>query len=120
MGAPNNAVAPELGDRALVAVDGVHHPAQAALHQVVHLLLVQSLGDRGKPYGVGEQGGHGAPFPFQGGAVAEDLLGQVARRVGAGVGYCRWLRGFDKTMAAFATEPLAWLVASAAGSTGQR
>jgi hypothetical protein len=58
------------------------------------LFLIQALGDGSKARGVREKDGYRAAFAFQGSAVAEDLLSQVARRIGKGVSRRGWPRGF--------------------------
>ena len=93
---------------ALVVVDGVEHAGQAALHEGVHLLLADDLGDRSRSHRVGEQDGDRAALPFDGGPRREDLLGQVRRRIRAGVRGRRRRDRLLKPLPARRTEARRW------------
>jgi hypothetical protein len=54
---------------------------EAAINNLVHLFWIQLLGQGREASHIGEQDGNLATLPFQGTARAQDLLGQVWRRV---------------------------------------
>jgi hypothetical protein len=87
----HDAIAQELGDRALVAMHCIHHSRKAALHERIHLLLIQSLRDGREAHRVREQNGDGATLALERGTVAQDFLGQVRR------GVCARIRDLVRT-----------------------
>ena len=77
-------VAHDLVDRALVAVDGVHHPLEDGVEQLARFLGVAVGQELHGALEVGEQDGDLLPLALEGGLGGEDLLGEVLRRVGLG------------------------------------
>src|SRR5439155_757497 len=100
---------------AFVTVDSVHHPVQAALHERIDVFGIGALRKRRKAHGVREQYGNRAPFPFELGALAQDLLSQVLGRVRERVrgGRCRLHR--RQPLSAASAERTVCAVASLAG-----
>ena len=80
----HDAVAEELVDRALVAVDLVQHQLEGPGHEAVDVLGVEPLGERGEPRDVGEEDRDLLALALQGAPRGEDLLGQVLGRVRLG------------------------------------
>ncbi len=74
-------VAHDLVDRALVAVDGLHHPLEDGVEEFAGLLRI-AVGE--KLHGalnVGEEDGDLFPLAFECGARGQDAIGQVPGRV---------------------------------------
>jgi hypothetical protein len=82
----HDAVARELVDRALEAVDALAEDREEAVHDPPPLLRVAALGELHRAHHVGEQHRHLLALPFQGAAAGTDLLGEVLRGAGARVG----------------------------------
>ena len=62
----HDAVAEELVDRALVAVDLVQHQLEGPVHESVDVLGVEPLGERREPRDVDEEDRDLLALPFQG------------------------------------------------------
>jgi len=77
----HHAVAEELVDRSLVAVDGLENDLEGAVHDRVDFFGIQALGHRREAGDVGEEHRHLLALAFDGAARAEDLVGEVLRRV---------------------------------------
>src|SRR5439155_7062923 len=109
------AVPCEARNSAFVTVDSVHHPVQAALHERIDVFGIGALRKRRKAHGVREQYCNRAPFPFELGALAQDLLSQVLGRVRERVrgGRCRLHR--RQPLSAASAERTVCAVASLAG-----
>ena len=75
-------VASELGDGALVAVNGLHHPRHRALHHRVDLLRVHALAVRRRPDRVREQHRHHPTLALDRPALLQDPPRQVSGGVG--------------------------------------
>ena len=82
----HDAVAGELVDRALEAVDAGAENREEAVHDPPPLLRVALLGELHRAHHVGEQHRHLLALALEGGAAGTDLLGEVLRGVGARVG----------------------------------
>ena len=78
----HDAVAGVLVDRALVAVHAVGEDGEEAVHDAMPFLRVEPLGELHRALHVGEQHRHLLALAGEGVARAEDLLGEMARRVG--------------------------------------
>ena len=76
----HQAVAHPPADRALVAVDGVHHPLHGAVEQALGLLVVAPLDQRRRADHVGEQDGDLLALALEHLAVGRRPLGTVTRR----------------------------------------
>ena len=63
----------ELVDGPLVAVDLIHQYPEAPVHDLVHFLRVQLLGEGGVAGHIGEEHRHQLALPFQGTAGVQDL-----------------------------------------------
>ncbi len=91
----HDAVAGELVDRALEAVDALAEDREEALHDLAPLLGVAALGEVHRAHHVGEQHRHVLALPFQHAAGADlpgELLGDVGVERGdrgPGAGRCR-------------------------------
>src|SRR3989454_5115895 len=85
----HNPITHHLVDRALVAVDRLHHEFEHRVQDLARLLGVP-VGEQlhGALY-VGEEHGDLLALAFQGGPGGEDFLGQVLRGVGLGRGEAR-------------------------------
>jgi hypothetical protein len=55
-------IAQKLSDGTIVAMDGVHHPGETALHQGVDLFFTQALGNGSKSGSIGEEHRDGPAF----------------------------------------------------------
>ncbi len=77
----HEAVAEELVDRALVAVDLAHRQLEEAVEQRVHALGPDPLGERRGVGDVAEQHGDLLALALQGRARGQDALGQVLGRI---------------------------------------
>ena len=73
----HDAVAGELVDRALEAVDALAEDREEALHDLPPLLGVASLGELHRAHHVGEQHRHLLALALQGALAGADLLGEV-------------------------------------------
>ena len=103
----HDAVAEELVDRALVAVDLGEHEVEGPAHEPVDLLGVEALGQRGEAGDVHEEHRHLFALALERAARGEDLLGQVLRRVGPGRGELIGGGARRKRPAALVAEPVA-------------
>ena len=117
----HEAVAEELVDGALVAVDLGQGGLEEAVEEDVHGLRPQPFGQRGGADQVAEEHGDRLALAFQRRARGEDPLGEVARRVGIGGVRRRHggPRGLDRA-AAGRTEARALRELDAARGTGDR
>ena len=77
-------VAHDLVDRALVAVDGLHHPLEHRVEELPRLLGVAVGEQLHRALQVGEEHGDLLALAFEGGLRGEDLLGEVLGGVGLG------------------------------------
>ena len=77
-----DAVAQELGDRALVAVDGLAHTLVGAGDDLAPVLRVHRLGQRRRADDVGEEGGDALALSFHPLPIGQDFVGD-SRRGGA-------------------------------------
>ena len=117
----HDAIAHDLVHRALVAVHGRH---QALQHRVEELPRFLGIAVGQQFHGalqVGEQHRDLLALAFQGAPGGENLLGQIAWRVGLR-GTCWRLRGARRCgqrCATAAAEFFLWLVREAAGRAGQ-
>src|SRR2546428_97725 len=84
----HNAVAGELVDEALEALNAVGEDAEEALHDVRPHFGVELLGQVHRALHVGEEDRHLLALALEGGARGEDLLGKVLGGVRARVGRC--------------------------------
>ena len=98
----HEAVAQELIDGALVAMDLGQRAVEEAAQQRVHLVGAETLGERRRADDIAEEHGHRLALALQGAARREDLLDEMPGRVGLGRGgpACRLDR-----LAAGRTEP---------------
>ena len=71
-----------LVDRALVAMDGLHHPRENGIENRARLLGVAIGEQLHGALEVGEEDGHLLALALEGGLGGEDLLGKVPRCVG--------------------------------------
>ena len=117
----HEAIAEELVDGALVAVDLGQRRLEEAVEEVVHGVGPQPFGQRGGPDQVAEEHGDRLALALQCRARGEDALGEVARRVGIGGVRRRHggPRGLDRA-AAGRTEARALRELDAARGTGDR
>ena len=74
-------IAEKLVDGTLVAMDFRQHEIEGSAHQLVDLLDVEALRQRGEPGDVHEKHGHLFALALQRGPRGEDLLGKVLGRV---------------------------------------
>ena len=87
-------VAHHLVDRALVAVDGLHHPFEDGVEDLARLLGVAVGEQLHRALEVGEEDRDLLALAFEGGLGGEDLLGEVLGGVRLGAGEAaRWLGG---------------------------
>ena len=93
-------VAHHLVDRALVAVDGLHHPLEHRVEDLARFLGITVGEQLHRALEVGEEYGDLLALALQGGLGREDLLGEVLRGVGLG----RAQRSADSRMRARVTE----------------
>ena len=77
-------VAHDLVDRALVAVDGLHHALEDGIEELAGLLWVPIGQELHRALEVGEQHRDLLALAFEGGLRGEDLLGEVLRGVVSG------------------------------------
>jgi hypothetical protein len=77
-------IAEELVHGALVAVHFLEQEPEGAIHERVHLLGPEALGQRRRVAKVCEEHGHVLALAFKGAPAREDALGQMLRCVGAG------------------------------------
>ena len=82
----HDAVAEELVDRALVAVDLGQHQLEGAGHEGVDVLGIEALGDRGEAGDVHEEHRDLLALALDRALGREDLLGEVLGGVGRGRG----------------------------------
>ena len=75
-------VAHHLVDRALVAVDGLHHALEDGIEELARLLRIAVGEQLHRALEVGEEHGDLLALAFEGSLGGEDLLGEVLRRVG--------------------------------------
>ena len=75
-------IAHHLVDRALVAVDGLHHPFEDRVEELPGLLGVPVREQLHRALEVGEEHGDLLALAFEGGLRGEDLLGEVLGGVG--------------------------------------
>ena len=80
----HEAVAEELVDGALVAMDLGQRQLEESIEQIVHRVGAEPLGQRGRADQVAEQHGDRLPLAGQRRPRGEDSLGEVTRRVGIG------------------------------------
>ena len=80
----HDAVAHDLVHRALVAVDGLHHPLQYGIEQLARLFGIAIGEQLHRALEVGEEDGDLLALALEGGLRGQDLLGQVLGRVGLG------------------------------------
>ena len=80
----HDAVAHHLVDRALVAVDGLHHPLEDRVEELARLLGIAVGEQLHRALEVGEEDGDLLALAFEGAAGGEDLLGEMGGRVGEG------------------------------------
>ena len=78
----HDAVAHDLVDGALVAVDGLHHPLEDRIEQLARLFGVTVGQQFHRALEVGEENGHLLPLALERRLRREDLLGEVLGRVG--------------------------------------
>jgi hypothetical protein len=78
----HDAVAQDPVDGALVTMDATHHHGQRGIQEPPGVLRIGVLDQRERALDVGEQHGDLLAFAFEGGARAEDPLGQMVRCVG--------------------------------------
>jgi len=78
-------VAGVLIHRALEAVDAVGEDLEEAIHDAMPFLRINLLGQLHRAFHIGEQHGHLLALAFERGLGLEDLVGEVAGSVGAGV-----------------------------------
>ena len=95
-------VAEELVNGALVAVNLGQHHLEGAVHELVDVLGVETLGERGEAGDVDEEDGDLLALALEGALRGEDLLGEVAR--GIRLGRRRSPRGSTDGLAALQTE----------------
>ena len=77
-------VAHDLVHGALVAVDGLHHAFEHRVEELARLLGIAVGEQLHGALQIGEEDGDLLALALERGAGAEDLLGEVARRVGLG------------------------------------
>jgi len=97
-------IAHQPADRSLVPVDGVHHQASHTVEERLCLFRIAALDQLRRSNDVGEQDRDLLPLACEGGTTREDLLGQVARRVGAGRALNHWLDGASYRLGALHAE----------------
>ena len=73
----HDAVAGELVDEALEALDALGEDREEALHDAAPLLRVELLGELHRALHVGEEHRHLLALAFEGGLRLQDLLGEV-------------------------------------------
>jgi len=98
----HGAVAGVLVDRSLVAMDAVREDPEEAIEEAMPLLGIDALGELHRARDVGEEDGDRLSLALERALGGEDLLDEVARRVGAGLGDGRRRR---QTRAASVAEP---------------
>ena len=77
----HDAVAHDLVDRALVAVDGLHHPLEHRVEELPRLLGVAVGEQLHRALEVGEEDRDLLALAFEGGLGVEDAFGEVLRGV---------------------------------------
>jgi hypothetical protein len=70
-------IAHEAGEGAFVAVDGLDQHVKGAVHDLHHVLGVQSLGHGRGAFDVAKQHGNGAPFSSHLAAGGQQSLGKL-------------------------------------------
>ena len=85
-------VAHHLVDRALVVMDGFHHPLEDGIQQLPRLLRIPVGEELHRALEVGEEDCHLLALPFKGTLRGQDLLGEMQRSVGLGGGETRLAR----------------------------
>jgi hypothetical protein len=80
----HDAVAHDLVDRALVAMDGLHHAFEDGVEEVAGLFGIAVGEEFHRALEIGEENGHLLPLPLQSRLRREDLLGEVLGGVGLG------------------------------------
>src|SRR5262249_33232643 len=78
----HDSVAHHLVDRALVPMDGLHHPLKNGIENLASLLRITVGEQFHRALEVGEEHGDLLPLPLQGALGRENLLGEVLRSVG--------------------------------------
>src|SRR5262249_8235748 len=78
----HDAVAEELIDGALVAMDFGQHQLEGTSHESVHVLRIQPIGHRGESRHVDKEHGDLLALAFESALRSEDLLGEMLRGVG--------------------------------------
>jgi hypothetical protein len=77
----HDAVTHHLVDRALITVDGLHHPLENRIEDRARLLGVPIGQQLHRAFEVGEQDGYLLAFAFECGFRREDAFGKMLRRV---------------------------------------
>src|SRR5437773_4830320 len=113
----HDAVAGVLVDRPLVAVDAVREDPEEAIEEAMPLLGIDALGELHRARDISEEDGDRLALALERALGGEDLLDEVARRVGAGLGDGR---GRRQTRAAVVAEPRPGGVLVAAGWAAHR
>jgi hypothetical protein len=98
----HDAVAGVLVDRPFVAVNAVREDPEQAIEEAMPLLRIDALGELHRARDVGEEDGDGLSLALERTLGGEDLLDEVARRVGARLGSGRRHR---QTRPAVVAEP---------------
>src|SRR5262250_1768473 len=88
----HDAVAEELVNGALVAMDFGQHQLEGTSHESVHVLRIQPIGYRGESRHVDKEHCDLLAFAFEGALGREDLLGEMLRGVSLRKGRTRWGR----------------------------
>src|SRR6185503_10490215 len=82
----HDAVAGVLVDRSLVAMDAVREDPEEAIEEAMPFLGIDALGELHRARDVGEEDGDWLALALERALGGEDLLHEVARRVGARLG----------------------------------
>ena len=80
----HDAVTHDLVDRALVAVDGLHHALEHGIENQACFLGVALGHQLHRALEIGEHHGDLLPLALEGGAAADDAIGEMGGRVGLG------------------------------------
>src|SRR5437660_11062870 len=113
----HDAVAGVLVDGPLIAVDAVREDPEEAIEEAMPLLGIDALGELHRARDVGEEDGDRLALALERALGGEDLLDEVARRVGARLGGGRRHR---QACAAAVAEPRPGWVLVSAGRAGHR
>src|SRR5882672_6029942 len=113
----HDAVAGVLVDGPLVAVDAIREDPEEAIEEAMPLLGIDAFGELHRARDVGEEDGDGLALALERALGGEDLLDEVARRVGARLGSGRRRR---QTCAAVVAEPRPGRVLVSAGWAAHR